>query len=63
MADESKLTEVELVACAECEKEIPKAVALRSEDQEYVLYFCSQSCFEEWSDEAMELKIQDAGEP
>jgi hypothetical protein len=42
---------------------VPKAVALRSEDQEYVLYFCSQSCFEEWSDEAMELKIQDAGEP
>jgi hypothetical protein len=63
MSEKSKPVDVELVACAVCQKEIPKSAALGSESQDYVLFFCGADCFEEWSEEDMALKMQDAGEP
>lgn len=52
---------IELIPCAVCEKEIPKSVALHSEDQDYVLYFCGLDCYEEWSTDQMTIKMQEAG--
>jgi YHS domain-containing protein len=63
MIDEPKVTGVVLVPCAVCQKEIPKSVALSSENQDYVLYFCGPDCYEEWSADAMAVKMQEAGEP
>jgi hypothetical protein len=63
MVDEPRVTGVALVPCAVCQKEIPKSVALSSEDQDYVLYFCGADCYEEWSTDAMAVRMQEAGEP
>jgi YHS domain-containing protein len=63
MGYELKPAEATMVRCASCEKEIPKEVALSSDDQDYVLYFCSSKCYEEWSDEQLAMKVQEAGEP
>jgi hypothetical protein len=63
MVDKPKPAEMELVACAVCQKEIPKSVALNSEDQDYVLHFCGPECYEEWSADQMAVKMQEAGEP
>jgi hypothetical protein len=63
MVDKPKPAEMELVACAVCQKEIPNSVALSSEDQDYVLHFCGPECYEEWSADQMAVKMQEAGEP
>ena len=61
MVDKPKPTEVELVSCAVCQKEIPKSVALSSEDQDYIVHFCGLDCFEEWSSDQAAVKLQEAG--
>ena len=61
MVDKPKPTDVELVPCAVCQREIPKSVALSSEVQDYVLHFCGIDCYEEWSADEMEVKMQEAG--
>ena len=40
--------EQEKIACHVCRKEIPKAAALSSEGEEYVLHFCDISCMDYW---------------
>jgi hypothetical protein len=55
--------EVERVPCAVCQTEIPKDVALSSEDQDYVLYFCGPDCYEEWSNDRLAVQTQESGEP
>ena len=62
MVDKSIPAEVEVVSCAVCQKEIPKSVALSSEDQDYVLHFCGLDCYEEWSADQTAVKMQEAGE-
>jgi hypothetical protein len=61
MVDKPKPAEVELVPCAVCQKEIPKSVALSSEDQDYVLYFCGLDCSENWAADQMAVRMQEAG--
>lgn len=63
MRDEQEPTETMTVRCAVCEKEIPTKIACSNADPEYPLYFCSTNCYEEWSDDQLALKVQDAGEP
>jgi hypothetical protein len=62
MVDKSIPAEVEVVSCAVCQKEIPKSVALSSEDQDYILHFCGLDCYEEWSADQTAVKMQEAGE-
>jgi hypothetical protein len=61
MVDKPNPAEMALVPCAVCQKEIPKSVALCSEDQDYVLHFCGLDCYEEWSADQMETTMQEAG--
>jgi len=61
MVDKPNSTELELVPCAVCQKEIPKSVALSSEDQDYVLHFCGLDCYENWAADQMEVRMQEAG--
>jgi YHS domain-containing protein len=51
------------VACAVCEQPVPKSVALMSNEEGYVLYFCGRSCQETWATDQMALRMQEAGEP
>jgi hypothetical protein len=50
MKDEEK------IACHVCKKEIPKAAALHSEGQEYVLHFCDIGCLDHWKKEEEKKK-------
>lgn len=63
MVENPRPTGVPLVPCENCEKEIPKSVALSAEDQERVVYFCSSDCYEEWSADQIRERTQQAGEP
>lgn len=61
MIDKPKPTALELVPCAVCQKEIPKSVALSSEDPDYVPNFCGLDCYEKWSQDQMAVKMHEAG--
>jgi hypothetical protein len=63
MVDKLEFSGTELVSCAVCQKEVPKSVAHRVADQDYVLYFCGPDCYEEWSADQMAVREQEAGEP
>ena len=58
MVDKPNPAEMELVPCAVCQKEIPKSVALTSEDVDYVLHFCGLDCYEEWSADQAAVKAR-----
>ncbi len=60
---EEKPAEASTVRCAVCEKDIPKEIARSNDDPDYPLYFCSSNCYEDWSDDQLMLRMQDAGEP
>lgn len=40
--------DTEKISCHVCKKIIPKAAALHSEGQEYVLHFCNVECMDYW---------------
>ena len=63
MVENPKMTGVPLVSCENCQKEVPKSIALSAEDQESVLYFCGVDCYEEWSADQIRERTQEAGEP
>lgn len=63
MVDLLKKGGIELVTCAVCEKQVPVAEALSSEDPDYLLYFCGQECYDDWSADALAAKVQEAGQP
>ena len=49
------------IPCAVCKEEIPLSTALRREGRDYILYFCSPGCLEEWEKENAALpKKEDA---
>jgi hypothetical protein len=50
MKDEEK------IACHICKKEIPKAAAVHSEGEEYVLHFCDVGCLDYWKKEKEKKK-------
>ena len=43
--------DTEKIACHVCKKTIPKATALHSEGQEYVVHFCNVECMDYWKKE------------
>jgi hypothetical protein len=43
--------EIKKIPCDVCKKEIPFATALRAEGRDYILYFCSPGCLDEWKKE------------
>jgi hypothetical protein len=63
MGDEPRPSDVALLACAVCPREVPKSVAPSSEDEDYVPRFCGPDCYEEWSTDDMAVKMQEVGEP
>ena len=62
MIEKVDVTESATVQCAVCQKEILKEMAQSSEDQDYVRYFCSPHCFEEWTNDEEAVKMQEAGD-
>ncbi len=48
MTNKDKPTDVELIACEVCLKELPKNEALVPEATDYVMYFCGLDCHEKW---------------
>jgi len=63
MIETTKLTDVELVKCEVCLKEVPKCEAQNAEARDYVTYFCGLECYGEWEVEEMKERTQEAGEP
>ncbi len=63
MVETLRRTDVELVPCEVCLKEIPKSEAQSAEAQDYVAYFCGLQCYAEWAAEQIKEKTQEAGEP
>ncbi len=63
MVETLRRTDVELVPCEVCLKEIPKSEAKSAEAQDYVAYFCGLQCYEEWAAEQIKERTQEAGEP
>ncbi len=49
----------EKIACHICKKEIPKAAAVHSEGQEYVLHFCNVECMDYWKEEGKKKRNRD----
>jgi hypothetical protein len=63
MIETTKPTEVELVKCEVCLREIPKSDAQNAEVRDYVAYFCGLECYEKWEEAEMKQRTQEAGEP
>jgi len=54
MIETAKPTGVELVRCEICLKEISKSDSQSEGYRDYVVYFCSPECYEEWTKEKTE---------
>ena len=63
MTETAKLTDVELVKCEVCLKEVPNSGAQSAEARDYVAYFCGLECYEEWEAVEMKERTREAGEP
>jgi len=63
MIEARTLTDVELVKCEICLKEVPKSEVQNAEARDYVAYFCGPGCYEEWEAERIRERTQEAGEP
>ncbi len=48
MIETTKPTNVELVKCEVCLKEIPKSEAQNAEARDYVAHFCGLECYAKW---------------
>lgn len=48
MATNDKSSDIELVACEVCLKEVPLSEATVPEALDYVAHFCGLACFEQW---------------
>ncbi|MEK7734737.1 MAG: DUF3330 domain-containing protein [Pseudomonadota bacterium] len=48
MSQKPETTDVPIVSCQVCLKEIPKSVAKSLEGPEYVYYFCGADCYYRW---------------
>ena len=63
MFENPKLTDIDLVACECCLKQVPKSEARSAKAWDYVAYFCDLKCYEDWVAEQMEERTREAGEP
>jgi len=63
MVETGKPTDLELVKCEVCLKEIPKSEAQNAEAVDYVAYFCGLECYGEWEAERVKERTREAGEP
>jgi len=63
MVETRKPTDLELVKCEICLKEIPKSEAQNAEAVDYVAYFCGLECYEAWEAERVKERTREAGEP
>lgn len=50
MSETSKPTDVPLIKCEICLKEVPKSECKCAEAKDYVLYFCGLDCYEQWQE-------------
>ena len=50
----------EKIACHVCKKLIPKAAAVHSEGEDYVLHFCDTSCLTFWEKDEEKKKEKQA---
>lgn len=48
MADKFNLTEIEIVPCDVCRKEVPLSEAVIPEAVDYVAHFCGLDCYAKW---------------
>jgi hypothetical protein len=58
MATQGKLSDVGLVACEVCMKEIPESEATVAEATDYVLHFCGLDCYAKWKTGGEKAKQQ-----
>jgi hypothetical protein len=42
-------TEVAMIKCEVCLKEIPRSEAKSPEGQDYLIYFCGLDCYDRWN--------------
>ena len=52
MVKKSDLSEVEMVSCAICRKEIPLNEAVIPEASDYMAYFCGLECYAKWKQQS-----------
>lgn len=48
MSRKPETTDVPMVSCQVCLKEVPKSVAQSLEGSEYVYHFCGADCYQRW---------------
>lgn len=46
-----EITQVELIDCSVCLKEVPISEARSEEATDYVLHFCGLECYTKWKDQ------------
>jgi hypothetical protein len=51
MIEQKKLLEPEKVTCKVCLKEIPVSEAKSEEATDYVVYYCSLDCYDQWKNQ------------
>lgn len=51
MIEQKKLLEPEKVTCKVCLKEIPASEAKSEEATDYVVYYCSLDCYDQWKNQ------------
>ena len=56
MQTHKQSTEIEIIACEICLKEIPPPVAHTTEVDDYVMHFCGLECYDQWHKEAADKK-------
>lgn len=59
MTKDKKLTEVELIACEICLKEVPLDDSTSPETEDYVAHFCGLECYEQWKAQDVKADEQD----
>ena len=50
MNDKKNMTEITIIECAVCLKEVPESEARIAEAQDYIQHFCGIDCYKQWQD-------------
>ena len=59
MVKPSVSSDVELVPCDVCRKEVPLSAAVVPEAADYVAHFCGLDCYEQWKKQSEQTRKKD----
>ena len=56
MEPHKQSTEIDIIACEICLKEVPHSEAQTTEVDDYVMHFCGLECYDQWHKDITEEK-------